>query len=131
MSDINETVADIHSKIKSLVVNRRLDAGTLIEITTHAMSVVEQYPNLSGPSKKAVVLGVVSRIVDEVPVDDSTKNILNTTIQLVLPTVIDKLVDFANYGGGLIVDWVEDVQTNGCCNKKKSKSVSAGRRRRL
>lgn len=131
--DIPLITNQIYEKVRSLIVNRKVDQSVLIEIATHCMELVESMGNMPGPTKKAIVLAVLTRLVDEIPVNndvtEAVKSGLKLTVQSVLPAVIDKLVAFAN-GDSTLSKITDEIIGNGCCAKKVQPAPAARRHRR-
>lgn len=132
--DISETTNQLYNKVKSLIVNRKIDQAVLIEIATHCMELVEEMGNMPGATKKAIVLAVLARLVDEIPVNsdmsDAAKSALKLTVTSVLPVVIDKLVEFGN-GNSFLAPIIDQALGDGCCLKKKPAPATKSRRRRV
>lgn len=132
--DIAAVTNQIYDKVKSIITHRKVDAAVLIEVATYCMEVVESMGNMPGATKKAVVLAVLSRLVDEIPVGNDMTEMAKADLKKVvvneLPTVIDKLVQFANGDTSIGGEIIAEVIGDSCCGSKKTKQVVAARRRR-
>ena len=81
-------VDQIYSQIKSSFITKNVTVGSIALILTTAMSGAEHLTGLSGPQKKQLVIYTVNRLLEEVPIDATEK----TTIQLLIPSVIDMVI---------------------------------------
>lgn len=87
-----QIVQDIFQAIMMMIKDKTIDGAGLISITVDAMELVEQITSLSGADKKAIVLQVITLIINACPIDDSIKSTLDTIVETVLPTIIDTIV---------------------------------------
>jgi len=84
----------IYNAVRASIVDKKLTGGRVTIMITTAMTAVERLGNLSGPEKKDLVLHVLDRIVDEIPVDESEKDAIRAALALA-PVVIDSIVSAA------------------------------------
>lgn len=83
-----------------------------------AMNVVnEQCPELHGFEKKDVVIDIVSRIIDTMPIDDEPRQNLQDHVIPILPQLVDLLV--ASAKGQIIIKEDDDVAQSGCGMRRK------------
>ena len=68
----------------------KFELSDVVAVTRHAMQVVDAYPDLTGPSKKKVVLGVCQRLMEEV--DHDTWNSAKPIAMPIVIATIDALV---------------------------------------
>jgi len=100
------------------------------------MELAETIPNLSGPEKKALVLDVLARLIDELPMQDDDKALLKTLILTVIPSTIDVIVSSSLGQFALNLYEQAEEEVAGCfakCTKKKQAAAAetAPRQRRL
>lgn len=99
----------IYNAVRASIVDKKLTGGRITIMITTAMSAVERLGNLSGPEKKDLVLHVLDRIVDEIPVEESEKDAICAALALA-PFVIDSIVSAAKGQLGSI-----DKSSHGKC----------------
>jgi len=88
----NELFVGIYDEAKELVKDKEINETNIIQITTCIMELVEEYPNITGEQKKKIVIMLISKLVDNSPLNDSKKNIVKTATNLILPAAIDAIV---------------------------------------
>jgi hypothetical protein len=98
--DVQKVIDDLYEHIKSVLRKKNYGAEyiatNVVIIVGMIMTGVEQYSVLTGMEKKAVVVSVFEKIIDELPVmypkmNDELKSLLQNS-KLILPNVIDMLV---------------------------------------
>jgi|SRR5579871_5383255 len=110
-----QNVQDIFQAIMMMIKNKTLDGASLITITVDAMEFVEQIPSLSGADKKAIVLEVITLIINACPIDDNIKSVLDTIVANVLPTVIDTIVAATHNGVNINTLKIKLAKMCACC----------------
>jgi hypothetical protein len=69
-----------------------LDTGTVMTITTNIMSALGKYNNISGQSKKNLVILIINAVIDQTSLDETTQTVLQTMVTTTIPTAIDLFV---------------------------------------
>lgn len=92
-----ELVNTLYSKFKKLIESKgqSVSAGTIIVIIDSAMKLASQYKNLSGLEKKAIVITVVKRLVEESDLSDEDEEVIKVIVERALDTTIDQLFEMA------------------------------------
>jgi hypothetical protein len=95
-NEINETtklIMSLVSKLKMSFDQYSLDENNIIDYVVRIMSLVEQQKNLSGFEKKAVVIEVLIRLVDDTnKLNAESKTALKNIIKIVVPGVVETIV---------------------------------------
>jgi len=95
-NEINETtklIMSLVSKLKMSFDQYSLDENNIIDYVVRIMSLVEQQKNLSGFEKKAVVIEVLIRLVDDTnKLNPESKTALKNIIKIVVPGVVETIV---------------------------------------
>ena len=95
-NEINETtklIMSLVSKLKTSFDQYSLDENNMIDYVVRIMTLVEQQKNLSGFEKKAVVIEVLTRLVDDTnKLSSESKAALKSIIKIVVPGVIETIV---------------------------------------
>lgn len=95
-NEINETtklIMSLVSKLKTSFDQYSLNENNIIDYAVRIMSLVEQHKNLSGFEKKAVVIEVLTRLVDDTnKLNVESKTALKSIIKIVVPGVIETIV---------------------------------------
>jgi hypothetical protein len=81
----------IYSDVRASIFDDPLTSGRITVIITTAMTAVARISSMSGSDKKELVLRILDRIVDDIPVDDAEKSAIRAAIALA-PFVIDSIV---------------------------------------
>jgi len=90
-------VTELVAKFKRT--GQRVSVASVIDVLHSLMVFAEQVDGLTGVEKKKLVLVAIDRIIKEsVPNDDPEYALLEQSLRLVVPFVIDKLV-YADKGG--------------------------------
>ncbi len=89
---------EVYSRVMKMIKLNKVNAGDLVVISTYAMTTVQKYPNLDGPSKKQLVIDVITKVVHEsdifAPEDKMAGDMF---IQLTLPMLIDTIINAYNH----------------------------------
>jgi hypothetical protein len=98
--DIKKIIDDLYNQVIEIIKENHYTAkylcSNIVIIVGMLMSAVEQYPDLSGMEKKAIVVKIFDRLIDELvmlfnDMDDTLKNLVQHA-KLMLPSIIDMLV---------------------------------------
>jgi len=82
----------VYDTLFSHIEKRSLKIDDLLQLTTAAMELVQKIRELSGPEKKAVVLEVILKAVDNKLVPKSIRPECRELTKTILPKTIDLLV---------------------------------------
>lgn len=86
--------------VQKAIATKQITAATIMSLLTTAMTEVEKIAGLTGAQKKELVVQVVDRLIDEIP-GSTDKSAIKAAADLLLPGVIDVVVDAANGNLGL------------------------------
>ncbi len=116
-NEINETtklIMSLVSKLKASFDQYSLDENNMIDYVVRIMTLVEQQKNLSGFEKKAVVIEVLTRLVDDTnKLNSESKAALKSIIKIVVPGVIETIV--AASKGLIAVNKKVEESVKKCC----------------
>ena len=116
-NEINETtklIMSLVSKLKTSFDQYSLDENNMIDYVVRIMTLVEQQKNLSGFEKKAVVIEVLTRLVDDTnKLSSESKAALKSIIKIVVPGVIETIV--AATKGLISVNKKVEESVKKCC----------------
>lgn len=116
-NEINETtklIMSLVSKLKMSFDQYSLDENNIIDYVVRIMSLVEQQKNLSGFEKKAVVIEVLIRLVDDTnKLNVESKTALKNIIKIVVPGVVETIV--AATKGLIAVNKKVEESVKKCC----------------
>lgn len=116
-NEINETtklIMSLVSKLKASFDQYSLDENNMIDYVVRIMTLVEQQKNLSGFEKKAVVIEVLTRLVDDTnKLPSESKAALKSIIKIVVPGVIETIV--AATKGLIAVNKKVEESVKKCC----------------
>ena len=85
---------DILTKeIKDIIQGEKIKKEDIVTILLSAMQIVQTFPNMKGREKKALVLHVLSTIINEQVEDADEAKLLKSIISFTLPSVIDTFID--------------------------------------
>lgn len=91
-----EIATDLETMLKKLIANYGLSNENIMFIVTNMMSNIGKYKTLTGLEKKEVVIILVNKAIDESnELDDQVKAVLKMTMQTVVPTAIDIMIDIS------------------------------------
>ena len=76
--------------------NNQLNLSVWMNAITVFMIYTEQYKQLTGPTKKRIIIDVCFLIIDNSPLIDENKYTLKLLLQSFLPTAIDSFVELSN-----------------------------------
>lgn len=107
-------IMSLVDKLSESLDNYTLDENNIIDYVVRIMTLVESNKTLSGFEKKAVVIEVLTRLVDKSSrLSDESKSHLKTIIRVVVPGVIEGIVN-ATKGLLAINKKVEEVSKKVC-----------------
>ena len=86
-------VDDVYKRVHEKLGMKDLMTEEAMQVVWNSMEVVDTYKELPGSQKKAVVMKVVRRVIDELP-EGNTKKALLFIHENVLSPIIDGVVDF-------------------------------------
>ena len=98
--NVKQVIEDLYEQIKQIITDNNYSAEyictNVVVIVGMLMTAVEQYPELTGMEKKAVVIKIFDRLIDDFTdifpdMDDNLKGLVQQA-KLMLPSVIDMLV---------------------------------------
>ena len=133
-----QIIDSVIDKLKTIIKNRKYSCQEIIVnlsiITGMVMTIIEQYPYLSGIEKKNIVIQVLKRLIKKelpniVKVSDENQVMINLALET-LPNIIDTLIGVSS--GKVKVN--EQTVTTGCLalfsclknrNTKKKENVKA------
>lgn len=113
--DVDALVSDILVTLSSVVRINQLTLTTLMPIGTTVMQIVEQYPQLNGPTKKDVAIRVLHKLVDGLEASETVKQTLIGAIDAILPHAIDFIISASKGEIQLVNILTEELK--GCIGK--------------
>ncbi len=114
VKDTSTLVITLVDKLSESLENYTLDENNIIDYVVRIMTLVESNKTLSGFEKKAVVIEVLTRLVDKSSrLSDDSKTHLKTIIRVVVPGVIEGIVN-ATKGLLSINKTVEEAAKKAC-----------------
>ena len=100
----------LYNQVKGAFKNG-VTVANAINIITYTMAAVERTKNMSGPEKKEAVVFVITRLVDEIPVEQEDKAAIQSAVRLLLPGLVDSIASAAK--GQLDINKIAQ-QTGNC-----------------
>jgi hypothetical protein len=117
MNEVSQTsslILSLVSKLKASFDQYTVDENNIIDYVVRIMTLVEQQKNLSGFEKKAVVIEVLTRLVDtSSSLTSEAKTSLKLIIKVVVPGVIETVV--AASKGFVAVNKKVEESVKKCC----------------
>lgn len=114
VTDVTALSNQVYDDLRGMITNKQITAESIIGIVTLAMQLVQQFAGVKGADKKKIVINVVTRLVNEIPLDAGAK----AAIQMVLNTTLDKTIDLIIGVANGDIDLVATVQ-NGVASCKQ------------
>ena len=115
VKDTSKLIMTLVDKLSESLENYTLDENNIIDYVVRIMTLVETNKSLSGFEKKAVVIEVLTRLVDKsTRLSDESKTHIKTLSRVIVPGVIEGLVN-ASKGLLSINKKVEEVSKKLCC----------------
>ena len=110
MKDFSKEADDCYDLVIKTV-NKDIDINNVVYFVTKTMEIVENLniEDMVGEQKKQLVIAIIEKIIQESGLDDEKKILLQTTIKLLLPGIIDCVVAASS---GLID--INQLKENGC-----------------
>ena len=110
----------IYAAVLRTIDKKNLSVIDLISLTTSAMVIVQKYPEMSGETKKRIVIDIIKHIVDDSDIfkKGEEEEAVKLFIEITLPVLIDTVVNVYNHNIDLekISNTVQDgaQATRGC-----------------
>lgn len=85
-------VDSLYNNVKgsvNLLSDGKLESGEIVQLGSRLVLLSENIHGLAGVEKQALVLAVIKRIIDDLPLDDNDRLIANTILTTVLPPAIE------------------------------------------
>jgi hypothetical protein len=82
---------DLINKLYNTISDKKLSITNVTIITASLMQIVQKYDVVNGYEKKAIILHVLKKLIDETIDDKEEKTSLLIFIDLFLPSVIDTI----------------------------------------
>ena len=94
MADIDAYLVDqLYERLKTVIGDREINAGTIISITALVMMTVERQKNATGDEKKALALALLHKLADDAEMEkEEDRAGLHTLIDAVAPGAIDTII---------------------------------------
>lgn len=80
----------VYDELRGMITHKQVGIANIISIVTLAMQLVQQFAGVSGSDKKKIVINVINRVVDEIPMSPADK----AAVQAIVATTLDKTIDF-------------------------------------
>jgi len=115
VKDTSALIMTLVEKLSESLENYTLDENNIIDYVIHIMTLVETNKTLSGFEKKAVVIEVLTRLVDKsTRLTDENKAGLKLIIRVMVPGVIEGIIN-ATKGLISVNKKVEETAKKFCC----------------
>ena len=110
-----EIVDECYNSIKNLIgSSNAISAFTIIDtLLPQSMILVERYPNLPGKQKEEIVVSVITRLLDEIPLEDDLEKMKGFFVSFILPGAIALVIDVDKRK--YVVNKVKSIWA--CCTK--------------
>lgn len=106
---------NLYLELSNIVRDKQLTQENIIDVLIKFMQATETYRELSGVQKKAIVITVLSRFIDETMAYTETTTQLKLFVHFTLPTLIDTIINIdKNHIGIKTKNWAKGLF--GCCN---------------
>ena len=93
VNDMSELIIGLVNQLKLSFNQYSLNENNVIDYVMRVMNLVEKNNNLSGFEKKAVVVAVISKLLDDAPnLTPESKIALKLIVNVVVPNVIEAVV---------------------------------------
>lgn len=88
-----ELVNVLYSKLKKIIEDKgqTINAATILIIIDTSMKLASEYKTLSGLEKKAIVITVVKKLIDESNLSEQDQQVLDIIVENLLDVAIDQL----------------------------------------
>lgn len=107
---VENVLADrIYAAVKSSIRTKKVTVASATAMMGVAMAEVEKVRGLSGMEKKELVIYVISKLLDEIPINQADRDDIKAIVTGMLPSVIDAVVSAASGKLSLNTKW--------CCCK--------------
>lgn len=80
----------VYGKLHTMITNKTITVSNVIAIVTLTMQLVQQYASLTGQEKKYIVIHVVTKLVNEIPMNEDDR----FAVQAIVNTTLDKTIDY-------------------------------------
>jgi hypothetical protein len=87
--DVTALSNTVYDELRAMITHKQVTPEGIIGIATLAMQLVQQFAGVSGADKKKIVINVVTKLIDEIPMGDGPK----AALKMVLNTTLDKTID--------------------------------------
>jgi len=115
VKDTSALIMTLVEKLSENLENYTLDENNIIDYVIRIMTLVETNKTLSGFEKKAVVIEVLTRLVDKsTRLTDENKSSLKLIIRVMVPGVIEGIIN-ATKGLISVNKKVEETAKKFCC----------------
>jgi hypothetical protein len=92
---IKPIILELKSITDNIVKNDNLTPENILLLTTNLMSFVGKYKNISGATKKKIVIYVINDAIRKYIENETLETLLVTIMENVMPSAIDLLVDIS------------------------------------
>jgi hypothetical protein len=82
----------LYEELKKIIGNRKLNSSNVVVVLLSLMQSVEQYEDVRGVQKKALILDALNHLIDDQISNTQEAMEMKLLVQLTLPTVIDTFV---------------------------------------
>ena len=88
--DITALSNIVYDELRGMITNKQVSLGSIINIVTLTMQLIQQFAGVKGGDKKLIVISVINRVVAEFPMSDSDR----AAVQAIVATTLDQTIDF-------------------------------------
>ena len=83
---------NMYTLLKNAIVDKTINASSIMGLVASAMKVVQGFPELIGPEKKDIVINLIRRVISDLPLDELDRENIKMFIDFTLPSVIDNII---------------------------------------
>lgn len=104
LGDANHLTDLVYDAVRNGFGPQTVTPASVLVLMTLAMRAVERMGTSTGPEKKAIVLHVVRRLLEEIPEQQSDRAMIIAAAEVMLPAAIDTVIAAAR---GKLLPWVQ------------------------
>lgn len=87
-----DTSDKLYTEFKDVIGTQQITQSNIVNVVINLMKLAETYPSLKGVQKKALVMHVLTHFIKDTVSDSTIEQILLTTVQTIVPSLVDTVV---------------------------------------
>jgi hypothetical protein len=104
--DVTFLSNQVYDELRGMITHKQVTPESIIGIVALAMQLVQQFAGVAGADKKKIVMNVITKLINEIPMEDG----LRSTLQMILSTTVDKTIDLIIGVASGEIDLIKIVQ---------------------